>query len=83
MQTEPLHSIENDAHGLIGRSLPIGVLDSQNELASMTPRIEPTEKGGTHASQVEKACRAWSKASYDCHAQYSHAKGTAPSWGSW
>jgi len=28
----------------------------ENELAPMAPRIEPTEKGRAHASQVEKAC---------------------------
>ena len=52
----------------------------ENELAPMAPRIEPTEKGRAHASQVEKACGAGGKASYDCHTQYSPARGTKRSW---
>ena len=52
----------------------------ENELAPMAPRIEPTEEGRAHASQVEKACGAGGKASYDCHTQYSHARGTKRSW---
>ena len=70
IEPEPCHAVENHAYGFIGRSLAIGVLDPQNELATHAPRVQPAEKRGTHAADVQQAGGARGESGADAHGRW-------------
>ena len=67
VEPQPLHALEDDAHGLVGGALAVRVLDTQNELAAVAARIQPAEKRRAHATDVQQAGGARGEAGYYRH----------------
>ncbi len=65
VEVEPAHAVENDLDGLLGRTLEVGVLDAQDELAAVMARERPAEQRRAGGAQVQHAGRAGSDAGAD------------------
>src|ERR1700689_2032430 len=55
LQSSPFHPVENLLDRLIRRTLQIGVLNAQHELARMPPRIQPAEKRRAQSPDVQES----------------------------
>ncbi len=51
-QAQPLHAVEDHLRRLFGGALAVRVLDTQDELAAMTARVQPREQSGAHSADV-------------------------------
>src|SRR5206468_2343310 len=67
IEPEPRHAIDDHAHRLVRRALAVRVLDAQNELAAVAPRVQPAEERRAHAADVQQSRGAGRKARYDGH----------------
>ena len=43
LEAQPTQAVEDDLHGLLGRSLPVGVFDAQKKGSTRVARIKPVE----------------------------------------
>ena len=67
IESEPLHTRENDIDRFLRGARPVGVLDAQNEFAASAARIQPVEQRGTGAADVKITGRARWKTGDDGH----------------
>ena len=57
IEAEPAQTLEYGCNRWLGRTLPVGVLDPQQEFALMMPCKEPTEQSGTGPPDMQIAGR--------------------------
>jgi hypothetical protein len=57
VQAEPFEPVDDRAHCSLCRTLAIGVLDAQKELAPEMLGVEPVEQSRARAADVQKSCR--------------------------
>ena len=55
IEAEPGQPVEDGVDGVGGRTLPVGVLDAQQELAAGVPGIEPVEQSRARAADMQIA----------------------------
>jgi len=67
VEPEPFHAVEDHLHGGGRGALAVGVLDAQDEDAAVTAGVEPAEKRGAHAADVQQAGRARGESRADGH----------------
>src|SRR5687767_2441635 len=79
-EPEPAEPVENPRDHVRRRSLDVGVFDAQDEDAAMAPRVEPVEKRGAGAADVEVACGGWSEADAGDHGNRVPQAGTLSIW---
>ena len=77
IEPEPGHAVEDHADGFIRRALAIGVLDPQDELAAQAARVQPAEKRGTHAADVQQTGRARGESGTHAHGRFATANAPA------
>src|SRR3546814_4726752 len=65
MEVEPAHAVENRVDRRLGRTGAIGILDTEQEPATMVAREQPVEQRGTRATDMEEAGRRGGEARYD------------------
>src|SRR5713226_1379231 len=70
IELEPFKAVQDGRDGRFGRSLPIGVLDTQQHLAAVLARIEPVEQRRAGSPDVEEAGRRGGKARDDGISHY-------------
>ena len=44
IKPKPVHAVQDGFVGRVGRTLPISILDSQNELTAMVARVQPAKQ---------------------------------------
>ena len=62
---EPAQPVENGRDCGVGRAFAVGILDPQQHLAAALAGIEPVEKGGARAADMEESGRRGRKAGDD------------------
>ena len=67
IESRPFEAIQDLLDGLRRRALQIGILDPQDELAGMTPGVQPAKQCGPQATDVQETCGAGSKSGADGH----------------
>src|SRR3954469_17098114 len=55
IEAEPAHAVEDRFDRRLGRSRLVRILDAQQELPAMAPRIEPVEQGSPRPANMEEA----------------------------
>ena len=76
VELQPRHAVENGVDRLLGRTLPVGVLDAQHEAAAVTTRVEPAEQRRACATDVQIPRRTRGKTGTDLHVRdYSRLMG--------
>jgi hypothetical protein len=55
IEAEPGHALQDAAHHLLAGALQVGVLNAQDEGASLLAREEPVEERGARPADVEVA----------------------------
>jgi hypothetical protein len=58
IEAQPLHVLEDRLLVLRLGTLPVGILDAQDELAAMPAGEQPIKEGGTSAPDVQVPCGA-------------------------
>src|SRR6185436_18082652 len=53
IEPQPPHAVEYRLHRRLGRALPVGVFDAQDESAAVLPRVGPAEERRACASNVQ------------------------------
>ena len=66
-QAKPLHRFEDRVDGRLRAALAIGVLDAQDEVATMAPRFEPAVQRGARAADVQVTGGAGGETGADGH----------------
>src|SRR6202030_1708515 len=67
VETGPLQPVEDLLNGLGGRALQVRVFDSQDELSSVTARVQPAKQRRAQAANVQEAGRTGRKTGSDNH----------------
>src|SRR5207244_652196 len=67
VEAEPAHALEDRVHRGFGRALEVGILDAQDELAAVAPRVGPAEERGARAADVQGSGRAGREPGADFH----------------
>jgi hypothetical protein len=65
IELEPFQAVQDGVDRLLGRSLPVGVLDPQQHLAAELAGVEPVEQRRAGSPDMEKAGRRGGKAGDD------------------
>ena len=57
LEVEPRQSVENGLEGCLGITFQIGIVDAEDHVGAVAPRVEPVEDESARAADVQIARR--------------------------